>query len=62
MVFKFEAGTVIVDRMTRKRLCAFDEKGLFETFDPKLIAKLKPHFEEVNKKGKVGKGNEEKTV
>jgi hypothetical protein len=62
MVFKFEPGTVIVDKVTRKRLGAFDEKGLFETNDEKIINKLKPHFEEVIKKGKVGKGNEEKSV
>ncbi len=47
-------GTVIVDRVTRKLLGRFQD-GLYETDDPKMIARMKPHYDvvEEEKKGRT---------
>lgn len=62
MVFATKPGqdpnTVIVDRFSRKKLGAFKD-GRFETDNPRLIARLKPHYdvveEEVKRRARRGK-------
>lgn len=44
MIFYGEKNLAVISRKTKHTMAKFNKDGIFETEDPKLIGRMKPHF------------------
>lgn len=51
--FRFFPDTILIDKRCNKEIGKFDNKGLFKTDDPLIIARMRGNYEEIKeRKGK----------